>query len=646
MTGVIRIKAGFGAGFALLLGICYASIQQTRQWEDGARAVARSNQIIERLAELSLQTTDADAAARTYIVNSGAADLARCRRSLAQAMATERNLEALVAGNTAQKQKMQTVQWLVDRQAEAVLGSLPPPNAPDAVAAAGPGDVRRALVALDTAGLGASLRSAVVGMQADEGGALKERTIRQERTLAMSRVLFFAASTVSFILIVIVGVRIRSEQKRRNARQNSDSREEQYRRVVELAGDIICRTDEHGRFTLCNQAALTLLHFSQDEVVGRSWLKFVRQDKRTAARRFYNRQIGRRRSSSVYELPLIDGHGGERWMALHVQLVMENNRIAGLQAIGRDVTDRRRMDAELRRSRTFAEKVAATTPGILCVYDLVERRNIYSNREMTSVLGYKPREMPNLTTLQQEFYHPDDQPVIEQHREALRQAPDGEIRRLEYRVRHAGGHWVWLSAVETAFERGPDGLVKQVVGISQDITARKEAHDRLAWHANYDVLTGLRNRQHFWSGLHSVLRRASIDHYGTSLCLFDVDHFKAINDQFGHAAGDEVLEAVGNIVRAELRATDLAGRLGGDEFCFALPRTGCEECARVADRIRDRLSTLAFGLGSGGPFTVTATFGVAESDPDVNAKELMEAADRALYQAKSEGRNRVTVAAA
>jgi diguanylate cyclase (GGDEF)-like protein len=243
----------------------------------------------------------------------------------------------------------------------------------------------------------------------------------------------------------------------------------------------------------------------------------------------------------------------------------------------------------------------------------------------------------------QSLFHPDDQGMIRAHREAMRHAADGEIRRLEYRARHSDGHWVWLSGRETAFERGPDGLVKQIVGISQDITARRATQDKLAYQASYDALTGLSNRRHFWTGLQAALGRAGIEHSRIAICLFDIDHFKNINDRFGHAAGDEVLEALGNLVRGVLRSTDIAGRLGGDEFCVALPRTDSNECARVAERIRERLCTMTFGMSSGAPFTVTATFGVAESEPDVDAKELMEAADRALYRAKSEGRNRVMV---
>src|SRR5205823_1430823 len=247
-------------------------------------------------------------------------------------------------------------------------------------------------------------------------------------------------------------------------------------------------------------------------------------------------------------------------------------------------------------------------------------------------------EIEKFANHMQDLIHPDDVAVVRAHHDSLRYSQDGEIMRLEYRARHAEGHWVWLSGRETPFERGPDGLVKQIVGISQDITESREAHEKLAYQANYDALTGLANRRHFWTRLQSALRRASIDHRETALCLFDIDHFKEVNDRFGHAAGDEVLEAIGNIVRGELRANDIAGRLGGDEFCFALSGADDDECARVAERVRERMSTIAFGMAWGSPFSVTATFGIAQSEPDVDAKDLMEAADRALYRAKSAGR--------
>lgn len=645
MTGAAKARAGFGAGFALLLGICLAAVLQTWQWEASAHAVARTNQVIERLEELSLQSMEAEDAARRFVAKPDPVELSRCREALSQAKERAGELENLAVDSFAQRTSMAVVRRLISEQADTLTRSFPP--AAGARASGDSGRVPQALAMLDRGGLSADLRSAVLDIESEEHRILKARTDWQERAVQLSRALFVVASVFSLALIVVAGARITADQTKRNAMQKVlAAREEQYRRVVELAGDIICRTDDQGRFTFCNPAALTSLYFSQSEVIGRAWLRFVRQDKRRAAERFYKLQFGRKQRASYYELPLIDGHGRERWAALSVQLVLENDHVTGFQAIAREITDRRRTDMEMQRSKNFVERIAATTPGILYVYDLVERRNVYSNREVVSVLGYKPEDILNLISLKQGFYHPDDQPMIEAHHEAMRHARDGEIRRLEYRARHADGRWIWLSGQEAAFERGPDGLVKQIVGISQDITARKVAQDKLAYQANYDALTGLANRHHFWTGLQSILRRASIGDFGTSLCLFDVDHFKEINDRYGHAAGDEVLETIGSIVRAELRSSDMAARLGGDEFCFALPGTDSTECVRVAERIRDRLSVLAFGMNQGATFTVTATFGVAESDPDINAKALMEAADRALYSAKSAGRNRVMVNAA
>lgn len=95
-----------------------------------------------------------------------------------------------------------------------------------------------------------------------------------------------------------------ADQKKRGAmEQILAGKDEQYSRVVELAGDIIYRTDDHGRFTFCNQAALTVLHFSKAEVIGRSYLKLIRQDRRRAAERFYVRQFARQQKNTYYEFP-------------------------------------------------------------------------------------------------------------------------------------------------------------------------------------------------------------------------------------------------------------------------------------------------------------------------------------------------------
>ncbi|MGA2712881.1 MAG: diguanylate cyclase [Bryobacteraceae bacterium] len=635
MTAPRKIKAGFGAGCALLSLILAGAVVRNLAWQDSARKVARAHEVIERLQEIALAATDAEATARAFVSSSDRRDLVRCLDDLNQAKQREGDLERMVSDNPTQHRNALTIRRLINRQADAMANGARSGSRDNIIAA---------LSALDQDGFRSGLGAAILEMENEQRRIVRDRTSFEERTTGLGRTLLVIAALFSICLISIAGWRMSTDlRKRASAEHALMIKEEQYRQVVELAGDIICRTDAQGRFTFFNQSALAMLHFGESEVVGRSYLKLIRQDKRRRAERFYLRQFVRKQKSTYAEFPIVDGHGVERWVGQNVQLVLESGVIAGFQAIARDITDRKRTELELQRSRNFIERIAATTPGILYVHDLVDHRNIFSNREAIAVLGYNPEDIRQIENLDQNLFHPDDQAAIKAHHEALRHAQDGEVRRLEYRARHAAGHWVWLSTRETPFERGSDGLVKQIVGISQDITARKAAQDKLAYQANFDALTGLANRYHFWTRLQGALRRASIEHSETSICLFDVDHFKEINDRFGHAAGDEVLEAIGNIVRAELRASDIAGRLGGDEFCFALPGTDDNEAARVAERIRERLSTLAFGMGTGSPFSVTATFGVARSEPDVDAKDVMEAADRALYRAKSAGRNRVMV---
>ena len=591
MSPDAKIKATFGIGVAILVGTGIATFFQTLAWNESIRKVNETHELIEKLDEIALHAQDRDG---VRSVRENQAELARLT---ADAPTQRDNLIALRR-----------------------LAGEPSTASPSA------------------------LRAAILRMETEERRLLAEQEALRDRRQALSYEAFALRALLSLGLILGAGWQILIDRTRRAAAEKALAvREAQYRQVVELAGDIIYRTDAQGRFTFCNQAALSLLHYTEAEVLGRSYLKLIRPDKRRDAQRFYLRQLLRRKKNTSYEFPVIDGHGHARWVDQNVQLLFDGSQVVGFQAIARDITERKRAEFELQKSRNFIERVAATTPGILYVYDLEERRNVFNNREIITVLGYTPEEVQKLDDVMKVIVHPDDQPMINAHYDALRQIQDGEIRRLEYRARHAEGHWVWLSGRETPFERGANGLVKQVVGIAQDVTARKAAQEKLAWQANYDVLTGLPNRHYFWTRLQGALRRASIEHVETSLCLFDIDHFKMINDTFGHNAGDEVLEEVGNIVRAELRSNDIAGRLGGDEFCFALPGTDENEVARVAERIRTRLSTLAFGMNTGSTFSVTATFGVAQSQLDVDAKHLMEAADRALYRAKSSGRNRVCV---
>lgn len=158
-----------------------------------------------------------------------------------------------------------------------------------------------------------------------------------------------------------------------------------------------------------------------------------------------------------------------------------------------------------------------------------------------------------------------------------------------------------------------------------------------------DPLTGLRSRV----GLHAELEReqSRLDRGGKSFCvaLCDIDHFKSVNDQHGHGAGDRVLAAVADVISRQLRSFDDAFRAGGEEFLLCFKETDLAEGYGVLERIRSALAATHIPLPEGGPVTVTASFGLAEARRGQPAEGLIENADRALYAAKRKGRNRIEI---
>jgi diguanylate cyclase (GGDEF)-like protein len=170
-------------------------------------------------------------------------------------------------------------------------------------------------------------------------------------------------------------------------------------------------------------------------------------------------------------------------------------------------------------------------------------------------------------------------------------------------------------------------------------------HEIVQRQAITDELTGLVNRRRFLAALDTEIVRARRLGGPLSVVLADLDDFKRINDRFGHPAGDAVLLAFADLMRAHVREVDVAGRLGGEEFAILLPETDLLGAAAGAERLRQALYERPLEL-EGRTLEVTASFGVAELAPGQSADELLRAADAALYRAKEQGKNRVSAAAA
>ncbi|GEM_PF-3589553 len=158
-----------------------------------------------------------------------------------------------------------------------------------------------------------------------------------------------------------------------------------------------------------------------------------------------------------------------------------------------------------------------------------------------------------------------------------------------------------------------------------------------------DRLTGVGSRSYFDQRLSEQLDHARRYRHPLTLVMVDVDHFKSINDNYGHPAGDQVLAGIGALLRGSVRLSDVAARYGGEEFALILPFTESEGAWILADRLRQSLQEWTL-IVSEGLVQVTASFGLAVLTDGMDARDLVKAADRALYVAKREGRNQVRVA--
>jgi two-component system, cell cycle response regulator len=172
----------------------------------------------------------------------------------------------------------------------------------------------------------------------------------------------------------------------------------------------------------------------------------------------------------------------------------------------------------------------------------------------------------------------------------------------------------------------------------------KRYHDLLANRSSIDALTGLYNRAHLDRRLEEEIAGARRYRRRFGLVLIDVDHFKEVNDTYGHPCGDRVLGSIAEVLQASLRTGDAACRFGGEEFALLLVESGREEAALVALRVRERVAALQIMAG-GVPLSRTVSLGAATSDDFpasmLTRESIVEAADRALYAAKRGGRNRL-----
>lgn len=262
------------------------------------------------------------------------------------------------------------------------------------------------------------------------------------------------------------------------------------------------------------------------------------------------------------------------------------------------------------------------------------------NHAFCDIVGYKQEELLNLTL--ETITHPDDVAMDHTH---IKEMEAGKIRSYEIEKRYVrkDGRIVWVQNTVSISRDATEGQ-RKIIQQVQDITLRKELAQQLEHEARTDFLTGLSNRRHFLELATQELIRVRRYRSPLTLAMLDLDHFKTINDTYGHEVGDKVLIELAELCRRTLREPDVMGRIGGEEFAILLPQTTSAQAYEIAERLRAAISATSIPIERGLPVRFTVSVGITSFvSSDTNIDMLLSRADKALYAAKREGRNRVII---
>jgi diguanylate cyclase (GGDEF)-like protein/PAS domain S-box-containing protein len=268
----------------------------------------------------------------------------------------------------------------------------------------------------------------------------------------------------------------------------------------------------------------------------------------------------------------------------------------------------------------------------------------YSNAKFDEIFGYTADEVRQLGPL--DIAVEEDRPLVEEN---IRRRMSGEAERVAYLFRglRKDGAAIDIEVHASVMEiGGKRALISLLVDVTERVRAAGELQvlqEQLREQSIHDALTGLYNRRYLDDMLSRELIAAKRADYPVSAIMADLDHFKGVNDRYGHLAGDEVLQAFGDLMKRHARGSDMCCRYGGEEFLLVLPQVAQDVAVERAEQLRSALAAVQVPCG-GSSIAVTASFGVATFPRDGRtAGELVAAADRALYAAKAAGRNRVSV---
>ncbi len=415
-----------------------------------------------------------------------------------------------------------------------------------------------------------------------------------------------------------------------------ESSEQRFRMLVQHASDIIVVTDRNGHMTYVSPSFERLLGRSPHSYFDRSAGELLHEDDLANLRDLAPLSDGREETRR--EVRLRHASGSWKWFEATITNHLGDSSVRGVVSNLHDISERKRAEDDLREAHQLFRSAFDHVPIGMAISDLTG--NVLSaNSAYASIVGLKPDELVGHNV--HDLTHPDDrQQSIIQMRRLIES--DSNHYQLEKRYMRPDGQPVWAS-VNVSIVRDEAGSPLYLIGQIEDVTERRALRERLAHAAIHDPLTDLPNRLLFMDRLESALNRTTRTARRDGGHLRGSRPLQARQRQHGALAGDRLLQAVSRRLVDAIRPADTVARFGGDEFAIL-----CEEVddERMALEVTKRLSQALedpIALPEG-PAYITASMGVALSrgHEDI-AAELLRDADTAMYQAKENGRARVTL---
>ena len=356
-------------------------------------------------------------------------------------------------------------------------------------------------------------------------------------------------------------------------------------------------------------------------------------------------QLAGRAETQTREQRFVRKDGSVFWGLVSTSLVNDKEgRGKWCVAMITDIDAQKRAEQALRESEERLRFITDNTQDVVWQLDS-ECRFTYVNSADERLRGYTRDEVIGRNF--KEWLTPVGQAVFDQTLAFADDVPGSAqaapAMRFEVEMRCKDGGTFWAEINSTPCH-GPNGSFAGYIGVTRDATQRRKTQEKLRELTIRDSMTGLFNRRFLDESLERELSRAERDRSPMALLMIDIDHFKRLNDTWGHLAGDEVIKGVAVLIRNGARGGDLPCRYGGEEFLLVLPNVALDTAVERAEQLRHAFENEKFPF-NGALISTTVSIGVAMFPEHGRSRmALIDSADRALYSAKGSGRNRVIVA--